>query len=413
VTATPVAGVERVGLTPAERAALTAVAAQFFVNGCTFASFVPRLPEVRDATGITLDRLGLLQSIAAVAGFAGNLSVSAVLERLGSRRTVRVCGTILCCALPLIGFAETQWVLLLGLLVMMSVDVMVDVAMNLQGSWLSARRTTPVMNRLHGLWSLGSLSGAAAGVFLTEVGVGLDAHLVVAAVVLLAAQWVGSRWLLGDDDAYRHRPPGVAATNGAPRRRRAGLLGLIGLGVLGFGGVAMEVTPGDWAAFRFTDDLGTSEGFAALGFAAVAGGMTIGRFGGDWIAHRTSPQRLSRVAMSTAVVGVAVATLVPNRFVDLGGFFVAGLGAATLLPTLYDRAARRPGRAGAGLGALTAGLRIGFLTLPLATGALAGTSLGVGVSVAIVVAMAAVLFVAADAASTRYRPAPAPSTPPT
>jgi fucose permease len=410
MTAAAVAGSERGGLTRAERAALTAVAAQFFVNGCTFASFVPRLPEVRDATGITLDRLGLLQSIAAVAGFVGNLSVSAVLERLGSRRTVLVCGTILCCALPLIGFAETQWVLLLGLLVMMSVDVMVDVAMNLQGSWLSARRTTPVMNRLHGLWSLGSLCGAAAGVLLTGAGVALDAHLVVAAVVLLTAQWVGSRWLLRHDDLYGHPPtPDVAATNGEPPRRRAGLLGLIGLGVLGFGGVAMEVTPGDWAAFRFTDDLGTSEGFAALGFAAVAGGMTIGRFGGDWIAHRTSPQRLARSAMSTAVVGVAVATLVPNRFVDLGGFFVAGLGAATLLPTLYDRAARRPGRPGAGLAALTAGLRVGFLMLPFATGTLAGTSLEVGTAVMIVVAVAAVLFIAADTAGTRRG---APTMPP-
>jgi fucose permease len=413
VTTAAVAGTERAGLTPAERAALTAVAVQFFVNGCTFASFVPRLPEVRDATGITLDRLGLLQSIAAIAGFVGNLSVSLVLERLGSRRTVLVCGTILCCALPLIGFAETQWVLLLGLLVMMSVDVMVDVAMNLQGSWLSARRTTPVMNRLHGLWSLGSLTGAAVGVLLTEAGVDLDVHLVVAAVVLLLAQWVGSRWLLGDDDAYGHaRAPGAAATDGAPRRRRAGLVGLIGLGVLGFGGVAMEVTPGDWAAFRFTDDLGASDGFAALGFAAVAAGMTIGRFAGDWIAHRTTPQRLSRVSMSTAVVGVAVATLVPNRFIDLGGFFVAGLGAATLLPTLYDRAARRPGRAGAGLGALTAGLRVGFLSLPLATGALAGTSLDVGVAVAIVVAAAAVLFVAADAVATRSGPIATTSAPP-
>jgi hypothetical protein len=105
--------------------------------------------------------------------------------------------------------------------------------------------------------------------------------------------------------------------------------------------------------------------------------------------------------MSTAVVGVAVATLVPNRHVDLVGFLIAGLGASTLMPTLYDRAAQRPGRAGSGLGALTAGLRIGFLALPLATGSLAGTSLDVGTAIMIVVAAGAVLFVAADAAAAR------------
>ncbi len=391
------------GLTPRERAAMAAVAVQFFVNGSTFSSFVPRLPEVRDATGITLDQLGLLTSIAAVAGFLGNLTVSRVIERLGSRRTMLVCGTLLCSALPLIGFAEAPWVLLIGLLVMMSVDVMVDVAMNLQASWLSARRAAPVMNRMHGLWSLGSLTGAGVGVLLTSAGVGLDVHLAVAAAVLFTAQAVGSRWMLRDDAAYQHQQPAVTSdpVDRPAGHRRAELLGLLALGALGLGGVAMEITPGDWAAFRFTDDLGTSQSFAALGFVAVAAGMTTGRFAGDWVAHRVPARRLARLSMATVASGVAIATLVPNRYVDLGGFLVSGLGAATLLPTLYDRAARRPGRAGSGLGALTAGLRVGFLTLPLVTGTLAGTRLDVGPAIAIVVLGAGALFVAADAVTTR------------
>lgn len=392
--------VDRPGLTARERAALVAVAVQFFVNGCVFSSFVPRLPEVRDATGLTLDRLGLLMSIASIAGFLGNLSVSHVIEWLGSRRTIVVCGTILCAALPLIGFAESQWMFFVGLLLMMSVDVMVDVAMNLQGSWLSARRHAPVMNRLHGLWSLGSLAGSGTGVILTNLDVGLDAHLLVAALVLFTAQLVGSRWMLADDAAYRHRATPAERTGGhAPRRRDR--FGLIGLAALGLGGVALEVTPGDWAAFRFTDDLGTSEAFAALGYLAVATGMTVGRFAGDWVAQRIPARRLSRLAMTTALAGVAVATLVPDRFVDLLGFLIAGLGASTLLPTLYDRAAHRPGRAGAGLGALTAGLRVGFLVLPLVTGGLAGTALDVGPAMAIVALSAAALFAAADAVASR------------
>ena len=42
-------------------------------------------------------------------------------------------------------------------------DVLVDVSMNMQASWLSARRHTPVMNRLHGLWSLGTVVGGRTG----------------------------------------------------------------------------------------------------------------------------------------------------------------------------------------------------------------------------------------------------------
>src|SRR5690606_37098713 len=227
----------------------------------------------------------------------------------------------------------------------------------LQASWLSGRRARPVMNRMHGLWSLGSLCGAAAGALLTRAGVSLDVHLAVAAVVLFTAQAVGSQWMLRNDAVYRHQGSVVSGVVEPPSRehRRADKLGLLALGGLGLGGVAMEITPGDWAAFRFTDDLGASESFAALGFVAVATGMALGRFGGDWVAHRVAPGRLSRMAMGTVLAGVVVATLVPNQYVDLAGFFVSGLGASTLLPTLYDRAARVPGRPGAGLGALTAG----------------------------------------------------------
>ena len=53
------------------------------------------------------------------------------------------------------------------------------------------------------------------------------------------------------------------------------------------------------------------------------------------------------------------------------------------MPKLYDDAARLPGRRGAGLGAMTAGMRLAFLVTPVAVGALAGSSLSVGEAIAI------------------------------
>ena len=56
-----------------------------------------------------------------------------------------------------------------------------------------------------------------------------------------------------------------------------------------------------------------------------------------------------------------------------------GYGAA-----IFDDAAKFPGRAGAALGALTAGSRGASLVVPVLTGALIGTSLSVGAAMAIV-----------------------------
>jgi predicted MFS family arabinose efflux permease len=87
--------------------------------------------------------------------------------------------------------------------------------------------------------------------------------------------------------------------------------------------------------------------------------------------------------VAIAIVGFVVATLIPDQTVSIVGFFLIGLGVATFMPKLYDDAARLPGRRGAGLGAMTAGMRIAFLLTPVFVGGLAGTSLSVGQAVAI------------------------------
>ena len=134
-----------------DQRALAAVAMQFFLNGAVFASFMPRLPEIRGRIGTTTGGLGLMLSIAGIIGIAGSALVGPAIEKFGTWRVVMLGGTILGGSLPLIGVANGKAVFLIGLVLMMTFDVFVDVAMNMQASWLSARRHAPVINRLHGL----------------------------------------------------------------------------------------------------------------------------------------------------------------------------------------------------------------------------------------------------------------------
>ena len=170
--------------------------------------------------------------------------------------------------------------------------------------------------------------------------------------------------------------------------------------------IAVESTSIEWAAFRLTDDYAASAGFAALAYVAVTTGMTIGRFAGDWATVQLGPQRLTRLSLALSGTGLAAASLVSDRYLNLAGYTIAGLGIATLLPMLYDTAAQHPGKAGAGLGALTAGLRTGSLTIPLAVGTLAATSLSVGSAIAIVALPSIVGFAIVTIALNR-KPSPA------
>ena len=58
---------------------------------------------------------------------------------------------------------------------------------------------------------------------------------------------------------------------------------------------------------------------------------------------------------------------------------------------------KRPGRPGAGLGALTGGLRTAILVIPFVIGSIAGTGLDVGGAVAIVALPATVIFLSTSA----------------
>ncbi len=289
---------------------------------------------------------------------------------------------MLALSLPVVGLAGAPWVLLLGLVGMQAFDVLVDVAMNLQGSWLSARRHTPVMSRLHGLWSLGTVVGGLSSSRLAAAGVSLPLHLAGAsAILLLAIVYVG-RGLLRVDEHHEEEAPADTSDGSVGGRR--GSAALVLLGAAGLFAVAVETTSSDWAAFRFTDDYGTSPGRAALAFVAVTTGMTLGRFIGDWATVRLGPDRLRNTACVLAFVGLAAATLLDSPPLSLVGLLLAGVGTASMLPAIYDRAARHPGRPGAGLGALTAGLRVSGLSVPVTVGLLAGTSLSVGAAMAIV-----------------------------
>ncbi len=66
--------------------------------------------------------------------------------------------------------------------------------------------------------------------------------------------------------------------------------------------------------------------------------MTIGRFGGDSVLVKIGSDRLFRAALVLSFIGMAGASLVPNRWVTLAAYMVAGVGISTFFPKLYDDA---------------------------------------------------------------------------
>ena len=323
---------ERGELSAIDRRAVQSVGVQFFINGAAFASFIPRLPEIRDRLSISTGVLGVLLTTAGVAGVLGSLTAARCISRFGTRRTLIVGATLLIGMLPVVGLARSPLVLVLALAVMATVDVLVDVSMNLQASWLSAWRHTPILNRVHGLWSIGTVVGGVVASRVAAAGVSLSTHLLVVTPVLGAALVFVGRGLLRTDAYGRDhaKTPVVSSTTAnVPRMMSTSLLAIA---VVAGCALVAEVVSADWAAFRLRDDFGTTLGFAGLGYVAFTAGMTAGRLAGDWVLVRLGTTLLGRAAIVATATGLAAAAFLPNRFAVLAGYLVAGLGISTFFP---------------------------------------------------------------------------------
>ena len=374
-------------LSSRDRLALHAVAGQFFVNGAMTASFIARAPQIRDRLGVAVDEFGLLLTIASVFGLLGSLVAGRLIHAVSTKWVLEAGAVVMVPSLLVIGAARSPAVWLIGMFSYLFVDVLVDISMNLQGSWISARRHAPVMNRLHGLWSLGTFAGGLGAVAANAAGLSTLTHLVIVAAVMALVLLFVTRRLLPDDEeghGAAARPP---ASNASRRVRLAPVVLLMFAGMFA---VVTEVTGGDWANFRLTDDFAAVAAVGSLAFVAYSAGMTSMRFAGDWLQLRIGRVSLHRFSVGIAIGGFALASLVPNKTASIVGFLLVGLGVATFMPKLYDDAARLPGRRGSGMGAMTGGMRVAFLVTPVAVGWLAGTTLSVGDAIAICTLPAAI-----------------------
>ena len=56
-----------------DRRALRSVAVQFFANGAVYATWIPRLPDIRERVDISIGALGLVLTLGSVASLVGFL----------------------------------------------------------------------------------------------------------------------------------------------------------------------------------------------------------------------------------------------------------------------------------------------------------------------------------------------------
>ena len=347
---------------PVRRAEHWACAAVFFVNGFGFASWVSRIPAVRDALLLTESQLGMALLAMGVGALCSFQLAGRGLGYLSARTLTLATGFLYCYALPQPVMVGSLPVLALTLFLLGATSGAMDVAMNALAVEVEARQGKPIMSGLHGLWSAGGLCGASLGGLMAQHGVSPSTHIIGVACGLAVALLVARQWLPDLPAKPAEAGPRFAFPEPA----------MLGLGAIVCCAFLIEGAMADWSAVYLKDTLGTTAAKAALGYAAFSFAMMGLRLAGDQIVARWRAANLLRLANAAAAAMMAVAIATQHTVLTLIAFVLVGLGVAVVAPLVFGAAARRSQHsAGHGIAAMATLGYGGFLMGPPAIGWLA------------------------------------------
>jgi MFS family permease len=338
-----------------DRANRRAVTVAFLANGLTTATWLSRIPAVRDDLALSASTLGLVL-LGLSAGVLLALPVAGgLVPRLGSRRVVALGAALAVASLPAVGLAAGPWTLAATLLLFGAGNSTMDVAMNAQGAAVERGYGRSIMVGLHGAWSVGALLGALAGSLAAATGLAVLPHFTITAVVIAVLTGATLPWLRIVDRTGRSAgAPRLAWPHGA----------LVPLALVALASSLGESTASDWSGVHLRDIVGVDPGRAPWGFVAFTAAMVAARLSGDVVTRRLGASTVVRLGGSLAGLGFVLVAAVPTLPAALIGFAMVGLGVAPIVPLVFSAAAAVGRSAGEGIGAVATVGYGGFLAGP-------------------------------------------------
>jgi predicted MFS family arabinose efflux permease len=336
------------------------------------ASFLSRVPGVRDVLGVSWTQLGLLLLCVSGGSMVGLPLSGLIVHRFGPGRAVVAASLTVTAGLIMLaaglrgGVVGPAAVGLVG--IGLGVGVW-DVAMNVEGADVERRLGRSLMPRLHAAFSLGTMAGAGVGAAAAAAEVPLAVQMLLVAALVPVSMVFTVRFFLPTQGKIGRDESGGSGVLTAWHEPRTLLIGL-----LVFGFAFIEGSANDWIAVAMVAGHGMSEALGAIGFGLFVTAMTLGRLVGG-----SAVERLGRVAVLRATVVVTLAGLLlvlwgGSIAVALVGALLWGFGASLGFPVGMSAAADDPVRAAARVSVVSSIGYTAFLAGPPLIGLVTGSA---------------------------------------
>ncbi len=361
-----------------------------FVLALVFASWAPRVPQIKTDLRLGDGRLGLALLGAPVGAVLTLWLVGLAVSRFGSVRVVRAALPSYCAVGALFPLVAGQWSLFALLFLWGATSSGLDIAANAQAIGVERGYGRPIMATAHAAWTAGALSGAGIGTVAAALAVPVGAQFAVLGGIGLAVALPATWWMLPDpagpmaeasgersgaQPAAGWSAPAAVAERSRARGRRRWSARFAALCAVSFGSFLCEGVAADWSAVYLAEVTGAAAGVAGAGFVAFTVCMFAVRLVGDRAMAQYGPPRTVRGCTAVAGVGfagaLAVGTLSFGSAAGVIGFGALGVGTACVAPAVFSTAGRLGESAGTSIAVVSTVGYTGWLAGPPVVGGLA------------------------------------------
>jgi fucose permease len=321
-----------------------AVAIFFFVNGFCYANWVARMPEVKDIYNVSYGTLSTLLLFTAAGSLTAMPFAGIVSAMFGSRRITGVLGILFCLIIPLIPQFSNLWMIRFLFFMIGVIAGGLDVAMNGQAVFVERLWKRPIMSSFHAVFSVGTALGAGSGALFTKYHIPLTTHLALIALFgLVLNAWAATNLVHDTPQKAQNADTSRENQEGNNVGLRLPTAAILPLGLIAFCGMTGEGSMADWSAMYMNKIVGKDLSFSALAFGSFTTAMTIGRFFGDSLLENLGKRKLLIYNSLAAIFGLSLSLIFVNPIMVLIGFFITGLGVATIVPIVYSSAGNTEG----------------------------------------------------------------------
>jgi MFS transporter, FHS family, Na+ dependent glucose transporter 1 len=335
--------------------------AAFIILGLATASFGPTLPGLAAHVRSSIGQISYLFILRSLGYLIGSMLGGRLYDRMKGHPLMVGVIVLMAAAMIAVPLVPMLWLLGVVLLVLGIAEGVLDVGGNTLLVWVHREKMGPYMNGLHFFFGFGAfLSPIIIAQTVLLSGDIYWAYWALAGLMLPVAFWL----------ARLPSPEPIVATEHEPTRPAVPLLIAL-LALFAFFYVSAEVAFGGWV-FTYAVALKlSSETVAAYLTAGFWGSLTAGRLASIPIAMRFQPRTVLIVDILIVLASLLLILALPGSFTALwAGAIGAGLGMASIFPTMLALAERHMTMTGSVTSWFFVGSSLGAMTLPWIIGQL-------------------------------------------